>query len=754
MLFHHASKNRPFHLGTYPMEVLPRDGAVIAAEAARPRAGPSEAAEAGGALGPAVLHYRDLFASFAEGGPAAETAPVPARLDRRAEDIKGCSYFMDADQVGICRIPENAWLEGAEALEGHSHAVVILVACPALPDRGNLARAWVEEAVAATAEMRALEIAGCTAGHIRQMGFEARIHHAGDDGLDRARLAVLAGLCLRAAAPTPPFATFAAFGAAEDGGLLNPYIEGGFALAAISTNYELECDTPLGPGAAGARNRAYRKGIAGAVSGRERARRAKRKSHWSRYPMEQVRRVDRPTTLIIDEEVPRVPQRAAFFTRAAKGDLGGKSQRERARFAFKHPLSFSQLQLIRAMVPHQDGETAAPENDGDRYGDPAANARAVKALSYFLGSDLTGICEIPRYAWFSHREDGSPIPMYHRYAVVMLIDQGYDTMEGASGDDWISGAQSMRGYLRGAEIAGIMGETLRGLGFPSRAQTNADSDVLHIPLLLWAGLGELSRIGELVLNPFVGPRFKSVVLTTDMPMEVDRPIDFGLQYFCDHCHKCDRECPCDAIPHGDKVMFNGYEMWKPDVERCTRYRLTNMRGSACGRCMKTCPLNKVVDMDGGLLPRAASWLGVNAMFLKPALVPVATWLDDRLGNGRRNPVKKWWFDHEIVDGVTVAAKGANEREIDPGKRVDAARQKIAYYHADAMPPPDRQAPDPVDRKAALAAAALVETPAEARRRLAAGGPAPAHYAPVPPAGGEDGEGEGAAPPANPYGQDA
>ncbi len=61
--------------------------------------------------------------------------------------------------------------------------------------------------------------------------------------------------------------------------------------------------------------------------------------------MEQVGRVDRPTALIVDEEAPRVPQRAAFFTRAAKGDLGEKSRRERARFAFKHPLSFSQLQL-------------------------------------------------------------------------------------------------------------------------------------------------------------------------------------------------------------------------------------------------------------------------------------------------------------------------------------------------------------------------------------------------------------------------
>ena len=262
----------------------------------------------------------------------------------------------------------------------------------------------------------------------------------------------------------------------------------------------------------------------------------------------------------------------------------------------------------------------------------------------------------------------------------MLIDQGYDTMEGASGDDWASGPQSMRAYLRGAEIAGVMADFLRKKGFAARSQTNADSDVLQLPLVLLAGLGELSRIGELVLNPFVGPRFKSVVLTTDIPLEVDKPIDFGLQYFCNNCLKCARECPCDAIPFGDKVMFNAYEIWKPDVERCTRYRLTNPKGAACGRCMKTCPINKVVDADGALLTRMASWLGVNAMFLKPVMVPIATWMDDWLENGKRNPVKKWWFDHEMIDGVAVdPPKGTNERDIDPSRVVDPAKQKMAYY---------------------------------------------------------------------------
>ena len=719
MLFYPDSTNRPFHHGTFPLESLDRDDSIYAVESERPRTVPTAAAPAKGELGRAAIKYRDLFTCFVEGESVEKVAPVPFDLERRAVDVKGCAYFMDASQVGICRIVDNAWLVGTDPLKRHMHAVVMLLEHPRLPDKGNLARDWVEGAVESSYEMRALEIAACVSGHIRQMGFDTRIHIAGEELLDSDRLAVMSGLCVR-----------------TENGLANPFIEGGFTLVIVSTSYDLACDAPLAATAANARDKAYWKGINGATSGRERNRRAHRKSHDSRYPMEQVKRVDRPTTLIIDDEVPRVPKRAAFFERSLQGDLGDKSQRERARFSFKHPLGMSLLKVIRSMVPHQGGDVAEGA-DQSAYRDPAANAKAIKALSYFLGSDLTGICEIPRYAWNSHKEDGTPIEMSHNYAIVMLIDQGYETMEGASGDDWMSGVQSMRGYLRGAEIAGIMGETLRGHGFPAQSQTNAASDVLHIPLILWAGLGEMSRIGELVLNPFVGPRFKSVVLTTDMPLEVDKPIDFGLQKFCSSCHKCDRECPCDAIPHCDKVMFNGYEIWKPDVERCTRYRLTNSKGSACGRCMKTCPLNKVIDLDGALVTRAASWLGVNAMFLKPLMVPIAAWMDDKLGNGMRNPLKKWWFDHEIIDGVTTDAKATNERDIEPGKPIDIEGQKVAYYHANMMPAPDQPGTFPVKRKEALAAKDVLETPAEARARVAAGGAAPAHYTPTPPIG--DGE---------------
>ena len=715
MLLRSASEKRAYELGPFPLETLPRDPAVGEAERAAPPSAPSsDTPTPAGPLGRATRAYRDMIGALVADKYAETPAPVPDDKARRAADLKGYAYFMNASQVGTCAMAPSAWVEGTTP-EKHSHAIVVLVEHGRVPESDNLAHDWVAPAVQESADMRAAEIAVCLARHVRRMGFDARAHVAGHTTVDVDRLAVLAGLAVR-----------------DGTALRNPYVDRGFSLAAVTMAYEVATDEPLALAALGkAGGFRYWLGINGARSGRERNRLEKRATHLGPYPMEQVKRVDRPTTLIIDDEVPRIPKRAAMFDRALRGDLGTKTQAERNRFAFKQPHTSGMMAPMRAMVPHQGGDPAK-DVDQSRYGDPAANAKAIKSLAYHLGADLVGICEAKRYAWYSHDGNGEPITPYHRYAVVMLIDQEYDTMEGASGDDWISGAQSMRAYLRGAEIAGVIADVIRQEGFPARSQTNVDSDVLHIPLALWAGLGEMSRIGELVLNPFVGPRSKSVVLTTDMPLQIDKPIDFGLQFFCESCDKCARECPCDAIPWGPKLMFNGYETWKPDVERCARYRLTNSKGSACGRCMKTCPLNKVVTADGPLLMRLASWCGVNARWLKPFIVPVAVKLDDWLEKGKRNPAKKWWLDLEVVDGVCVEpVNGTNQRDLDVDHKIDPAKQKMAIYHASMNPVPNDLEAQPVDRKAAMAAMALVETPDAARDRIASGGPKPAHYEPTP-----------------------
>jgi hypothetical protein len=67
-----------------------------------------------GPLARAADHCRELFVRFADGTAAARQAPVPADLVRRVVDIKGAAYFLDAAQVGICRVPGSGWLAGCD----------------------------------------------------------------------------------------------------------------------------------------------------------------------------------------------------------------------------------------------------------------------------------------------------------------------------------------------------------------------------------------------------------------------------------------------------------------------------------------------------------------------------------------------------------------------------------------------------------------------------------------------------------------
>jgi reductive dehalogenase len=191
-------------------------------------------------------------------------------------------------------------------------------------------------------------------------------------------------------------------------------------------------------------------------------------------------------------------------------------------------------------------------------------------------------------------------------------------------------------------IACNLAEYIRRLGYPARANHAMNYNVVVPPILLWAGLGEMCRIGDMVLNPFLGPRFKAAVVTTDMPLAIDRPIDFGLQDFCSKCLKCARECPSQAITHGGKEMYNGYERWPADIERCTRMRIGNQHGSGCGTCIKVCPWNKPNTMFHRLVGKTMMHIPFARRF--------GAWGDDMMGYGKPKPERQWWMDLEEADG--------------------------------------------------------------------------------------------------------
>ena len=712
-----SNRDRHFDMGMLPTELLQRDDAAQLLPARMPADQNFAAADA---VTEAFGEYEMLFAQNLDGACAPDRAPLPDDLTMRSRNLKASAYFLDATLAGVCALQASDWLSNeakasdkrainGQASDGQAsdgqvvvsredtHAIVFAIEFGREPKLGEPGDQWIRGTNVARSNARSAEVAVVLAGYLRALGYAARGHVAGCTAVAIEQLAQRAGVAKAVA-----------------GVLQLPFSQRGFALGVVTTNLTLAADLPIAADASlDWPDAAAYMGALGTRPGWQEAEEAQRPMHLGRYPMETIKRVAAPTTLVLRDEIVRNSKRADLFTRALAGDLGEKPKAERMRFATKHPLAFAMTPLIRSMVPLQGTREPLLRSDiaGD-LSDPRRNAQSIKALGYYLGADLVGICEAEPWMYYSHdAEQGKVITPYHRYCVVMLIDQGFETMEGASGDDWISGAQSMRAYMRGALIAGVMSAHLRRLGYSARSQTNAHSELLHIPATLMAGLGELSRIGELVLNPFIGPRSKSVLLTTDLPLEIDQPIDFGLQAVCNMCLKCARECPCNAIPFGPKVMFNGYEIWKPDVDKCGKYRLTNMKGSACGRCMKTCPYNREDLVESDRLLE----LSIKVPSARRALIDY----DDKIGGGIRNQVKRWWFDLEIVDGVCISPRGVNERDLDLGRGDKLAReQKLAFFPPALQPAGGVTVTTvvPMDRSAGLKAYAQAERPSDARRR--------------------------------------
>ncbi|MDA7965584.1 reductive dehalogenase [Ruegeria sp.] len=735
-----STKNRPVHLGSYPLERLERLSVLpdlSATSATKPLSfhRPEHPESIVNAMG----EFQAMMDAIRDGFVNKEIAAIPADPIERANHLKAFGYYNDASMVGTGPLRADMFLdaprrnpdierlahalktrqtktlasgidmimadlkESMEAQPGpvthHTHAIVFLYEHLRDPRADEPGSDWIMDAQDHRACLRATETAVVIANYIRLLGYDARAHTSTTTEVDLNKLAVAAGLV-----------------SAEDGELVAPWLGTRFGLAAITTEMEIAHDAALAPMSAQpwfkTRGPAWWLGKGFGKSALNRDPYARRNYADGAHPFERLKRVDQPTTYIDEANVARVPKRADMFARAQFGDMG-KNLQDNAKgghYVRKSAPSFAQRRALGAFVLLQDGESDAA---GTRPTDAERNAQNLKAASYFLGVDAVGTSRCPDWTWYSHDATGTPIDPPHDQAVSMIIDQGFETMEGASGDDWIAVSQSMRAYLRFSLLGGVIAQQIRNLGYKAKAHTVMDGEVLQPPLLLLSGLGEVSRIGEVILNPYLGPRLKSGAVTTDMPMAHDKPIDFGLQNFCENCNKCARECPSGAITAGPKLMFNGYEIWKSDSQKCTTYRVTQPGGAMCGRCMKTCPWN----LEGLFTQAPIRWAASNI----PAAAPVLAKLDDRIGNGSLNEVKKWWWDVELDEtgGYRAPKNPVNSRDLQTDLDLKFEDQTLAVYPAPLAPHPYPY-PFPMDREAGIEAYEAMIPAKEYQERLAQG----------------------------------
>tara|TARA_B110000008_G_scaffold142965_1_gene144674 strand:- start:1190 stop:4396 length:3207 start_codon:yes stop_codon:yes gene_type:complete len=717
-----STKKRPVHMGPYPTERLKRGGMPDLTEVPPMCALSFRRPEAPESIVNAMCEYQAMLDAIRDGMINKAVSEIPVDPKERTDHLKAFGFFSDASMVGVCRLqdtdllskpfnnPDIAYLaealrtrqtktlaagidgimadlkESMEAppttINGHTHALIFLYENPRDIRSDEPGTDWLKDALSHRACLRANETAAVIANYIRLLGYDAKSHSGSASDVDLNQLAVTAGLvwCIK-------------------GQLIAPYIGSSFGLAAVTCTLDLSVDSPLaseheqpwfktkGP--------AWWLGKGFSKNAMNRDPYTKRRFVDGAHPFERLKRVETPTTYIDETRVARVPKRTDMFARAQFGDMG-KINQDGAKGGYyvrKTAPSSAQRRALGAFILLQDGD---PNPSGSRPTNIEKNANNIKATSYFLGIDAVGISRCPDWAWYSHDATGTPIDPPHNNAISMIIDQGYETMEGASGDDWISVAQSMRAYLRFSLLGGVIAKQIRNLGYKAKSHTVMDGEVLQPPLLLLSGLGEVSRIGEVILNPYLGPRLKSGAVTTDMPMAYDKPIDFGLQNFCENCNKCARECPAGAITAGPKLMFNGYEIWKSDSQKCATYRITTEGGAMCGRCMKTCPWN----LEGLFAEAPFRWLASNA----PQLAKPLAKLDDLVGNGDLNDIKKWWWDIELEEGGSYkpSRKKLNRRGLQRDLNLKYEDQTLAVYPANLAPHPWPY-PSPMDRESGIEA---------------------------------------------------
>ncbi len=222
----------------------------------------------------------------------------------------------------------------------------------------------------------------------------------------------------------------------------------------------------------------------------------------------------------------------------------------------------------------------------------AAGTAAVKKLVRSLGAVDVGCAKLNPMHLYSHVGRGpggygTPITSEFENVIVFAVEMDFAAMHHAPKMPVV--VESSKQYLEAAKIAVTAASFIRSLGYNARAHMDANYRFMLPAAAVDAGLGEVGRIGYLI-HPKYGPRIRLGAVTTDMPLNYDAPITFGVQDFCRICKKCAASCPAGAISHGAEKEVRGVLKWATNQEAC--YRQWRALGTDCGICMKVCPYSK------------------------------------------------------------------------------------------------------------------------------------------------------------------
>jgi ferredoxin len=218
----------------------------------------------------------------------------------------------------------------------------------------------------------------------------------------------------------------------------------------------------------------------------------------------------------------------------------------------------------------------------------------IKDYALFLGSSKVRITRLRKkwvYTHYAHPYTpypyGKPVDdMDYEYVICLAMRQNPAVVR--HGDKYVFCIEAGWRYSLTSLVSITLANLIRSWGFRARALPPENSPYMVVPTFIDAGMGEQGRMGICVAKEF-GNNYRPAGVATDLPLMVDKPVDFGLQDFCDKCMVCADACPSGAITKEDRIVRRGVRRWQVNDQKCRSY--WNHLGFPCAICQAACPYN-------------------------------------------------------------------------------------------------------------------------------------------------------------------